>query len=72
MQNIAWDKTVLEGFSSKTLRIKSLVFIVMFELVLPIALLALGMIILTFSSIKIVDHSVVLACNWSVPPMLLV
>ena len=43
----------------------------MFELVLPVVLLVLGMIILAFSSNKIVDHSVVLACNWSVPPIVI-
>jgi len=44
---------------------------VMFELVLPVGLLVLGMIILTFSSNKTVDHSVKLACNWSVPPIII-
>ncbi len=29
------------------------------------------MVLLTFSSSKIVDHSVVLACNWAVPPILI-
>ena len=43
----------------------------MFELVLPVVLLVLGMIILTFSSNKTVDHSVILACNWSVPPIVI-
>jgi cation:H+ antiporter len=43
----------------------------MFELVLPVILLLLGMIILVFSSNKTVDHSVVLACNWSVPPIII-
>jgi len=43
----------------------------MFELVLPVGLLVLGMIILTFSSNKTVDHSVILACNWSVPPIII-
>jgi cation:H+ antiporter len=43
----------------------------MFELVLPVILLLLGIIILVFSSNKTVDHSVVLACNWSVPPIII-
>jgi len=43
----------------------------MFELILPVILLVLGMIILTFSSNKTVDHSVILACNWSVPPIVI-
>ena len=46
-----------------------MVFVIMFELVLPVGLLILGMIILMFSSNKTVDHSVILACNWSVPPI---
>ena len=48
-----------------------MVFFVMFELVLPVGLLVLGMFILTFSSNKSVDHSVTLACNWSVPPIVI-
>jgi len=43
----------------------------MFLLVIPIGFLILGMIILTFSSNKTVDHSVMLACNWSVPPIII-
>jgi len=43
----------------------------MFELVLPVILLVFGMIILTFSSNKTVDHSVALAFNWSVPPIVI-
>ena len=43
----------------------------MFELVIPLGLLILGMIILTFSSNKTVDYSVALACNWSVPPIII-
>jgi cation:H+ antiporter len=43
----------------------------MFELVLPILLLIVGMFILTFSSNKTVDHSVILACNWSVPQIVI-
>jgi cation:H+ antiporter len=43
----------------------------MFELILPVGLLILGMIILIFSSNKTVDHSVILACNWSVPPIVI-
>lgn len=43
----------------------------MFELLLPIGLLILGMIILIISSNKTVDHSVILACNWSVPPIVI-
>ena len=43
----------------------------MFELVLPVGILIVGMIILTFSSNKTVDHSVILACNWAVPPIII-
>ena len=43
----------------------------LFELVLPALLLVVGMIILTFSSNKTVDHSVVLACNWRIPPIVI-
>ena len=43
----------------------------MFEFVLPIILLALGMGILTVSSSKTVDHSVILACNWRIPPIVI-
>jgi cation:H+ antiporter len=43
----------------------------MFELVLPVGFLIVGMIILTFSSNKTVDHSVILACNWAVPPIII-
>ena len=43
----------------------------MFELVIPLGLLILGIIILTFSSNKTVDYSVALACNWSVPPIII-
>jgi cation:H+ antiporter len=43
----------------------------MIELVVPIILLVVGIILLTFSSNKTVDHSVILACNWSVPPIII-
>ena len=43
----------------------------MIELVLPIILLVVGMIILTFASNKTVDHSVKLACNWNIPPIVI-
>ena len=48
-----------------------MVFNELFELVLPVLLLVLGMFILTFSSNKTVDHSVRLACNWNVPPIVI-
>jgi cation:H+ antiporter len=41
----------------------------MIVLVMPLLFLILGMIILTFSSNKTVDHSIALACNWKVPPI---
>ena len=43
----------------------------MIELVVPVIFLVLGMVLLTFSSSKTVDHSVALACNWNVPPILI-
>ena len=43
----------------------------MFDLILPLGILILGMIILIFSSNKTVDHSIKLACNWSIPPLVI-
>ena len=40
-------------------------------LVGPIIFLGLGVILLTLSSSKAVDYSIALACNWSVPPILI-
>jgi Ca2+/Na+ antiporter len=41
----------------------------MMEFIIPIILLAIMIFLLTFSSNKAVDHSVALACNWSIPPI---
>lgn len=43
----------------------------MIDLIMAIMLLGLGAILLTFSSNKAVDHSIELACNWAVPPILI-
>lgn len=43
----------------------------MIDLVVPVLFLGLGMVLLTISSNKTVDHSIALACNWSVPPILI-
>ena len=43
----------------------------MIELVVPVLFLGVGVVLLTFSSNKAVDHSIALACNWSVPPILI-
>jgi cation:H+ antiporter len=43
----------------------------MIDLVVVVILLGLGVVILTFSSNKAVDHSIALACNWNVPPILI-
>jgi cation:H+ antiporter len=42
----------------------------MIDLVVPVLFLGLGVVLLTFSSNKTVDHSIALACNWSVPPII--
>jgi cation:H+ antiporter len=44
---------------------------VFIELIGPIFFLGLGVIVLTLSSSKAVDYSIALACNWSVPPILI-
>lgn len=41
------------------------------ELVVPVILLVIGIVLLAFSSSKTVDHSVELACNWKIPPIII-
>ena len=43
----------------------------MFEFLVPFFFLGLGVIILTISSNKSVDHSIELACDWNVPTILI-
>ena len=43
----------------------------MIDLVVPVLFLGLGIVLLTISSNKTVDHSIALACNWKVPPILI-
>ena len=66
-----WKNKNVLSFLALNLSVESLGFNGLFELVLPVLLLVLGMIILTFSSNKTVDHSVVLACNWRIPPIVI-